>query len=194
MDLAAELIANFDMDAALDEWMEIAKKQRSEIPYSKDESFTNTLIVLGPMLEAAAFPVIWEDNREKYIKMKAWSQAAKDADAHAIALVSDTRWTESNKFGAYFKIPNVKELGLEEYSKRYNEILRKPPYNGELKNLPRSLWSEAIVVAVKGPTIKLQTRMARYVEGPRDTIQWLLPEPGHEYKAAGFNLIPDWWV
>lgn len=187
-------IDSFDMGDALDVWMKVAKKQRSAIPYSHDEQFPNTVIVIGPNLQVVAQPVTWSDNREKYLKMKAWAEAAKMSDARALALVSDTRWTESDVFADYFKIPNVKDLGVEEYSKIYNQILHKPPYNGEVKNLPRQLWNEAIVIAMKGPRMKMQTRFARYVEGPRDTIQWLLPVPGMEYKETQFNLVPDWWV
>ena len=187
-----DLQKTFDINDALDAWMKVAKKQREAIPYSQDENFPNILIVLGPHLELATFPVTWESHREKYYIMKAWSEAAKVAKAHAVALVSDTRWTESDDLAAYFKIPDVEQLGLEEFRKRYNEILWKPPYNGEVKNLPRHLWKEAIVIAVKGPTVKLQTRMARYVEGPRDSIEWLGNAP--EMEAARFDLLPDWWV
>lgn len=182
------------MNDALDKWMAVAKKIRSDIPYSRDEAYPNTLIVIGPNFEVVTFPVTWENNAEKQAKMKAWSHAAREGNAHAVAFISDTRWTESDKFGEYFHIPNVKELGLEEYRKRYREILWKPPYNGEVKRLPRHLWNEAIVIAVKGPTIELETRMARYVEGPRDTITWLQTPPGEEFRAGGFDLLPDWWV
>jgi hypothetical protein len=108
----AEQIASFDMGHMLDELMKNAKQQRSKIPYSHDETFPITVIVLGPNLEVGTMPMTWSDNREKYLKMKAVSAAAKEMNAHAVTLITDTRWTESDDFAAHFKIPDAEARKL----------------------------------------------------------------------------------
>ena len=57
--------------------------------------------------------------------------------------------------------------------------------------MPAEWYSEAIVVAAKGPGIGSIMRAAHYEKGANDTVKWL-PDP-HEPTEIFFNLLPDWW-
>lgn len=180
-----------NIGALLDSLLMTAKAERARIPYSQDEGMRQYVLAIGPNGEAEMLPIQWRDEREKYFKMKAVSKVAQDTLCSAVVLISDTRWTNSDKFGDYFHIPPVKEIGLEKWRKEYHTILGGM-YGGLIKNLPRELWSEAVIVIIKGPRIKCESRMAPYVEGPNDTIQYT-EETDSFAGIKEFNLLPDWW-
>lgn len=176
----------------LDELLEVAKMRRASIPYSQNEGMEQLLVFVGPHGELETQNMTWSDEREKYAKMRAVSQLAKELLCAAIVMISDTRWTKSDKFGAYFHLPPISEIGFEGWQKEYKTILNGI-YGGLIKNLPRELWSEAILIVIKGPRIPCQSRMAAYIEGPNDSIQFIETE-GLDYDKVKFNLLPDWWV
>jgi hypothetical protein len=172
-----------------------AKDQRMKIPYSQEEGFTQSVLAIGQNFDVATLPVTWRNEAEKYHVMRVVSDVAKDALCRAIILISDVRWTQSNEVQDFLGIKPVEEIGHQEWQKQYRRILTAK-FDGQLKNLPRRCWHEAIVVVMKGPEFKgkIPMRMARYERGHGDTIHWLPQLKDEEYGAAEFNLLPDWWV
>ena len=180
------------VEQVLDELLEAAKRRRASIPYSENEGMEQTIVFVGPTGQVGSVPLTWSDEREKYAKMKAVSQVAKDTFCAAIVMISDTRFVQSEKFEKYFHLAPVSETGFEGFQKEYITILNGI-YGGLVKNLPRELWTEAVVVVIKGPLIPARNRMAAYIEGPNDSIQFIETK---DMKSDGtkFNLLPDWWV
>jgi hypothetical protein len=183
-------------DNLLRSLLEKAKTNRQKLGYRDAHKFAQCAIVIGPRGEQAVLPVQWKSNREKHIVMEALSIAARKEGAAAIVLISDARWTMSDKFSAYFHLPDPKEIGLDAWQKEYLSIL-KGIYGGEMEQLPRELWDEAVIVGGKGPLVGEHMQMARYREGRNDSVEWI-NEPfikGSESESyqVQFNMLPDWW-
>jgi hypothetical protein len=186
----------------LNKLLMIAKEDRASKPYSKDESFIPKIIFIGPNDETVIGPMTWRNEAEKYEKMALASDAAKAMCAQAIAFVSDTRWLQSDKFNEHFKIEGpatpLTDKTVKEYQTRYYAILSN--YGGLIKNLPRHLWNEAVMAAIKGPRCGTHSILAPYTQGPGDRVQYLTRD---QSKFAGernpeewkehMNLIPEWW-
>jgi hypothetical protein len=179
----------------IDSLMLKAKDERMKIPYSQEEGFPQCVLAIGPNFEAASFPAMWRNEQEKYHVMRVVSDVAKDTFSRAVVLVTDTRWTTNEEVQDFLGIKSISEIGLEAWQKQYRRILTEK-YDGQVKNLPRQYWHEAIVVIMKGPELKgkIPMRIALYERGENDAIRWLLPKKGTEYGASHFNLLPDWWV
>jgi hypothetical protein len=176
------------IEELMNHMLSVGKSNRERAGY-KDENFLPVANIIGPNGESALAPLRFRDDREKHILMNALSTAARAEGAQAIVIVSDTRFTESPAFGEYFSIP--KNTPVEKFQQDYLRILREG-YGGEIKNLPRELWKEAVCVAIKGPLIRSRLKMAYYVEGEGDRVEWV---EGDGLKAgdALFHMIPDWW-
>lgn len=171
----------------------IGKRERGKIGYKDDHRFTPVAIVVGPGGEQAVFPFEHKSPRHKQIMATALAQAARSEGALAIVLVSDTRWANSEKFSAYFHLPDPKTMGLEAWTKEYSSIVNGI-YGGSLGNCPREVWEEALVIAVKGPLITPRMMMLKYREGKNDTVEWLQEESVGDMKfQIQFSVIPDWW-
>ena len=172
-----------------------AKMVRASYKYSEDEKMAQVAGVITPNGNVSMLSLLWRDNEEKRQKMRALCLTAKSVDALAVALITDSRWCDGVKFAEYFKIePPTAATGekFEEYQRNYLKILNR--YGGSIKNLPRQLWNEAVIIALKGPGIKPRMFMASYVEGRRDTVEWLPPKPPSESYEVMINLLPDWWT
>ena len=168
-----------------------AKRQRSNIPYSRVDDLAQAIVVLGPNLEVSSLPVTWRDEREKYAKFKAVSKAAQETFAQAVCLITDVRWVEDKRASEMLGIPPLEEVGIEAFGQNYKRVVTER-FGGYLGNAPRGLYSEAIIIIMKGPRLGgPQMLSAPYEEGPNDTIRWL--KQPVETKAHNFNLLPDWW-
>jgi hypothetical protein len=145
---------------------------------------------IGPNDENFVTPAQWRDEREKYAVMSAAAEVARKTFAQAILLASDVRWLKSETFCEHFKInaPRIPEE-VAAYQQQYLAILRE--YDGQMKNLPRQLWQEAVIVAIKGPRCGTHTILAPYDRGPNDTVHYLPPE--NDFARTEMNLIPEWW-
>lgn len=188
-----------DADQMLNKLLLIAKDDRAGIPYSKDEGFMPKLMFIGPNDEVAISPAVWKDEADKYAMMARAAEAARLTFTQAIVLVSDTRWLQSDVFCEHFKITppmSSSDDDVKVFQKRYYAILRE--HGGQIKNLPRQLWNEAVMVAIKGPRCGTHSVMAPYIQGPGDKVQYLpcdkkpLNQDGDTFKAQ-MNLIPEWW-
>ena len=178
----------------LDALLKAAKTERASYRYSEDERMGNTAIIIGPDDQRAIVPLNWKDAREKQGKMHVLSCAAAELHAQAIILITDTRWTKSDIFALHFGMKDVLEQGVEEFQKQYWAILSSM-FDGQIKNLPRELWNEAVLVAIKGPAIEPQTRMASYLQGPNDDVVFTgdSPQSDQEMWKTELYVIPDWW-
>jgi hypothetical protein len=176
----------------LDRFLDIAKDQRSRIPYSKDEHFPSLVILLGPFNEMTTIPAHWSNDTEKQRYFKAVSYAAQKTLTAAVALISDTRSVKGDdKFSAFLGIPTLEEMGIEAWHEEYTRIMHQR-FKGEVKNLPREYWTDSVLVVMKGPGIKPVARMQNYGPGPNDSILWGEQSTERD-RCHHFNLLPDWW-
>jgi hypothetical protein len=102
--------------------------------------------------------------------------------------------TTAPEVAPFLGLPPLEEIGVEAWGKLYSRALTER-YDGQIKNLPRQYWKEALCIVMKGPELhgKIPMRMAQYERGPNDSIHWLPTKSGDEYGAFHFNLLPDWW-
>jgi hypothetical protein len=169
-----------------------AKQNRAAIPYSKTDAFPNAVVFLGPNLEPASTPITWRDEREKYAKMEAVSKTARDMFCQAVALISDSRWVEEANAVKVLGIPSREEVGMDKYLENYRRVITER-YGGYLGNAPKELFTEAIMIAMKGPRMNgPQVVSAPYDKGPNDSIHWL-PALTVSRMTHHFDLLPDWW-
>lgn len=170
-----------------------AKKIRAHYKYSEDRMARCAGIVGQDAQPSTMIPLMWENNHEKDAIFYALALTAKAADARAVFLIMDSRWVESTSFTAHFKIPTVKELGVDGFQDKYMEVMKD--YGYSIANLPRHLWTEAVTVILKGPGIAPIMKLASYVKGPNDTVQYTGKQffDGEEWKAV-VNILPDWWT
>lgn len=180
------------IDELLDTLMLVAKQQRAKIPHSNVDGFAQAIVFLGPNLEPASHPITWRDEREKYAKMRAVSRVAQEMFCQAIVLITDVRWVSNEKAEKFLGLPKLEEVGLDKWGDLYKREITKR-YKGYVGNAPAELYSEAIMVIMKGPRLKgVPTRTAQYEKGPNDSIRWL-PKADVVGETMRFNLLPDWW-
>lgn len=182
-------------DELLKHAMKTAKENKDRKGYSG--YFTQVAICVGPNRESSVLALEWKNNREKAAVMHALAKTAKEFKTQAIVIVNDVRWLKSDSFSAYFKLPKPGEISLEEWQQKYLEILNTR-YHGTVANMPPELWSEALVVAIKGPYIKQRSLIEGYREGVGDSIMWDGHPLEEEFEAKGevttiINVLPEWW-
>jgi hypothetical protein len=185
------------VDALLNGMMLTAKYNREQIGYDDEERFMPVALLLGQHFETTIIPCNWRDEREKYALMGGVSEYAKKHFIRAVVLITDTRWTVPKDVTPILGLPPFEEVGLDIWKSRYSKALNQPPYNGQIKNLPRHCWHEAVMVIMKAPELKgkIPSRFAQYERGPNNTIHWLSPDRSQpkDDRTIHFNLLPDWW-
>jgi hypothetical protein len=174
--------------ALMEMLLETARKIREGYKYSEDEKMTPTAIIMGE--ETVLMALMWKDNKEKYMMAAAANAQARVMKARSLSFATDARWVKSDVFSEYYRLdkPTAKNIG--EFRKHYHRILAA--HGGEIKNLPREVWQEAVVVFTNGPGIPISIMMAPYEEGPDDTIRWL-PVPDKQYDRCEYDMLTDWW-
>jgi hypothetical protein len=183
-----------DVKGLLNKMLLVAKEDRARYKYSEEEAFVPKVMFIGPENEVFVTPAQWRGEREKYAMMSAAAEVARKTFAQAIMLASDTRWVLFEPFNNYFHVEPPRSMERAEtdaYQQRYLAILRE--HDGQVKNLPRQLWSEAVMVAIKGPRCGTHHIMAPYDRGPNDTVHYLPPERDQDNARTQMNLIPEWW-
>lgn len=186
-------ITNESADSLITGMLEVAKNIRAEYKYSEDEKMTPTVIILAKE-EHVIIPLHYRNETEKRSMMRVVGVRAKAADAEAVAVASDVRFANSDDLAKYFKMADPREVGTEKFIEEYHRILSR--YGGEIKNLPREVWNEAVCCFIKGPTIGIHCKMTYYVEGPDDTVQYTKESSSGdtEDNKAKCGMIPDWWL
>jgi len=101
------------------------------------------------------------------------------------------RWLKGEVFCEYYKLDPPTRENYDAYRRDYHRI--RAAHGGEIKNLPREVWEEAVVVYTNGPGIPIQIQMAPYKEGPNDTIEWLPLEDRHKPDGGKSDMLTDWW-
>jgi hypothetical protein len=178
-----------DVKELLNTWLLIAKDDRARHKYSEDESFVPKVAIIGPNDEIFVAGAAWRNEQQKYAMMEAIADTARKLVAQAVVFVSDARWLLSAQFCDHFKIEQPGNV--EAYKQQYLAILRE--HGGQMKNLPRHLWREAVTVGIKGPRCGSHVLMAPYDQGPNDTVHYLPAEMPKGEPRYEMNLIPEWW-
>jgi hypothetical protein len=171
-----------DVKGMMQVLLDRAKKTRESYGYSGDEKMLPMAFIFGN--EITVIMLDWKDNDEKYAMAKMVNREARNRGAKSLSFITDARWVDGEKFAEFFKLEAVDE---EKFRRDYERILRAV---GGVKNLPRQLWDEAVVVFTNGPGIPATVQMAPYVAGENDTILWLPPTPHTVYKS---EMLLEWW-
>jgi hypothetical protein len=174
--------------------MDVAKEARAQYKYSEDEKMMPVAIVIGASLDVQVIGAAWRNQKEKWIMMRAVSDLARARKASIVGFASDTRWVDSTRLCKHYNRDPLELNKLEDFKKWYLELLRS--VNNEIKNLPREVWSEAVMVTAKGPDIGTMMEMASYIEGPNDTVLFKpgeIDKPVNNYEHD-LKLLPDWWT
>src|SRR5579862_5599078 len=93
------------INTLLDHVMATARQNRENIGY--DGEFMPVAVVVGPEGQQAVLPMNHRSNAEKRAKFDALAQAAEEMGVVAIAVTSDVRWSDSDKFTSYFHMAPV---------------------------------------------------------------------------------------
>jgi len=174
--------------------LERAKEMRESFGYSGDEKMMPSAFIFGDSI--TIMMLCWRNNREKYLMAAGANLAARKQKAKSLSFVTDSRWVSSEDFAKHFHLPDPQvSKDVEGFVDTYHRILKE--HGGEIKNLPREVWQEAVVVFTNGPGIPLTIQMAPYVEGENDTIKWLedspsKPKNNDEHRSKS-DLLTDWW-
>jgi hypothetical protein len=169
--------------------LETAKKTREEYKYSGDEKMMPTAFIYGDGI--TVMMLAWKDEKEKYQMAAAANAMARARKAKSLSFVTDARWVDGKKFSEYYKLPPPAPNTIDTFQSTYHRILRE--HGGQVKNLPRQLWQEAVIVFTNGPGIPITIQMAPYEEGDYDTIRWLPLEPEHKPTGSKSDMLTDWW-
>jgi hypothetical protein len=108
-------------------------------------------------------------------------------DQPAALTQSDAMEVSQPKFCAYFNLP--KTLRAEQYMEEYNRIVSSQ-FGGTMANLPRQLWSEAIITRLKGPKIEPVLFHTAY---QREEEAGIVFGKTRELDVGFDYLLPDWW-
>jgi hypothetical protein len=182
---------NQDTKEMMTTLLDLAKHQRESFKYSGDEQMLPMAFIYGD--EITIMMLGWKDNKEKYQMAASANMMARTRKAQSLSFVTDSRWINSDAYGKYYNLPAPKEMGVEKFMAHYKRTLAA--HGGEMKNLPREIWDEAVVVFTNGPGIPITIQMAPYKEGPNDTIEWMPTHPewdGPDNKSKS-DMLTDWW-
>ena len=188
-----ENMDTLDATALVYGMMETAKSIRAQHKYSEDEAMMPVCIIVCPE-QTIIVATLWQTHAEKRAMMKIISNTARIHKARIVGFATDMRTVKSDKLCSYYNRPAPELPNMEEFKKWYVQLLDS--VGGCVKNLPRELWNEAVMVAAKGPEIGTMVKLANYVEGPNDTVLFkadIIDEPGinHQYDL---KLLPEWWT
>jgi hypothetical protein len=167
-----------------------ARQARESYKYSEDEKMMPMACIYKP-LGLTMMALCWKDHKEKYQMAAAANALARREKAICLGFATDSRWVNGAKFAEYYRFDPISKMGADKFQREYHRILAA--HGGEVKNLPRELWQEAVAVFANGPDFPLTVVMAHYIEGPNDTVQWIeMPDemPHDGYKS---DLLTDWW-
>jgi len=179
-----------DVTAMIATLLETAKKTRESFMYSGDEKMIPMALIYGEGVTMMMMD--WKDNKSKYQMAAMANLEARKTHAKSLSFVTDSRWVQSAKFCEYFKIDPPQPNGIEAFQRDYHRILAG--HGGEIKNFPREIWEEAVVVFTNGPGIPITIQIAPYKEGPNDTIEWLPRNPQGPDTRGKSDLLTDWWA
>lgn len=166
-----------------------AKDTRAKFKYSEDEKMMPMAIINGD--EVTIMGLAWKDEDEKYAMAAAANARARATHATSLSFVTDARWVKAATFCEYFRLDPPDKTNVDMFSRHYHRILAA--HGGQVKNLPRQVWEEAVVVFTNGPGIPLTIQMAPYREGPNDTIEWLPSDEPRHGETGRSDMLTDWW-
>jgi hypothetical protein len=179
-------IATEDTKALMTRMMDQAKEIRSSYKFSEDEKMMPMAFINADDLTLVAMS--WNDNKEKYQMAAAIKTMARMQNATSLTFVTDGRAVKRKEFYKHFNIPA--DIDYPNYHALYHKILRE--HGGEVKNLPRYLWHDILMVMTNGPEIPLTVQIQSYIEGENDTVKYTETDLIHDrYKS---DLLTDWWV
>jgi len=178
-----------DVQSMMKMLLNSAKEIRESFGYSGDEKMVPTAFIVSDE-GVVILALTWKDNKEKYQMAAAVNAQARRLKATSLSFATDARWVKLEVFCRYYKLDKPTGQNIERLKKDYHRILNA--HEGEVKNLPREVWEEAIVVFTNGPGIPTTLQMAPYKEGPNDTIEWI-PREEHPGERGESDMLTDWW-
>jgi len=179
-----------DVKSMMARLLDAAKKTRESYLYSGDEKMMPMAYIYNDH-NITVMALSWNDDKEKYQMAAFANLEARKARAKSLSFVTDSRWVKTEKFCEYYKLDPPNEKNIDAIQRDYHRI--RAAHGGEVKNLPREVWDEAVVVFTNGPGIPVQIQMAPYKEGPNDTIEWLPLEDRHKPDGGKSDMLTDWW-
>jgi hypothetical protein len=178
-------ITTGDVKTVMDMLMNQAKEIRSGYKFSEDEKMTPMAFINANKLTMVA--MCFNDHKEKYQMAAAIKTMARMQKATSLSFVTDGRTVKRREFFEYFNIQP--DIDYPTYKTLYLKILRD--HGGEVKNLPRHLWHDILMVMTNGPEIPLVVQFQSYIEGDNDTVKYTETDLIHDsYKS---DLLTDWW-
>lgn len=179
--------------ALVDGELEDAKQRRYALRFDSNEVMDYRVTMIGPGYQCAHLPLLyWKNNDEKYQVMHRFGMCAKALCAKALMMSHDARWLDVRRFQEYFDLPSYEgdpQTLLEKSQADYHRVIKL--FHGEMANLPRELWTEAVIVSLKTPQ-KLYSRFTRYKAGAYGKVRWV--EEEQHYDHVEDSLIPDFWT
>lgn len=104
----------------------------------------------------------------------------------AVLICADSRRVLSEEFNAYFGLGAVTDA--DECRRQYAAILKQ--HGGEMKYLPREVWKDAIMTAIKGPEIvPMMIETSYWADAEGRIVYGETREGAHPIS----NVLPDWW-
>jgi hypothetical protein len=178
-------ITTEDAKALTQRMMDQAKDIRSSYKFSEDEKMIPVALINADELTIVAMN--WNNDKEKYQMAAAIKTMARMQNATSLTFVTDGRTVKNPDFMHYFGIP--KDTPYAAYVSIYHQILRD--HGGSVKDLPRQLWHDILMVMTNGPEIPLTVQVQNYIEGENDTVKYVdrLRNPDR-FKS---DLLTDWW-
>jgi hypothetical protein len=179
-------IATEDAKALTQRMMDQAKEIRSSYKFSEDEKMIPVALINADELTIVAMN--WNNDKEKYQLARAIGRMARMQNAKSLSFVTDGRTVKNPDFMHYFGIP--KDTPYAAYVSIYHQILRD--HGGSVKDLPRQLWHDILMVMTNGPEIPLTVQVQNYIEGENDTVRYV--ETDRTPTRHKSDLLTDWWV
>jgi hypothetical protein len=105
----------------------------------------------------------------------------------AALVQSDVMMVDSPAFMAYFGLST--KLIAQQYQEEYLHILNER-FDGTVANLPRELWQDCIVTAIKGPKVAPFMLCTPYHGGGDGEVVY---EESVETDGGEWGVLPDWW-
>jgi hypothetical protein len=177
-------IATENIDGLMEMLMDQAKTIRSSFKFSEDEKMV-PMAFINTNSELIVAAMVWTDDDDKRVMARSIQMLARTQKAISLSFVTDGRRVRTKEFCEHFNIPA--DVSIEAYKTKYFEILKQ---FGGVRNLPRHLWHDVLIVFTNGPTIPLTFQTQDYIEGENDTVKYLETRQGTDQKS---DLLTDWW-
>jgi hypothetical protein len=179
-----------DYQALMLEEMDWAIAQKIALGIKRGDDFKMRVKVVDQDGAVGLTPARWHSRDEMHAMMETLSRVCGTISARAAIITSDARFMQVKAFCEHFAIELPTSENIKAWEKKRRSIMRS--YDNEMSKLPRPLWSEALMVGVKGPGV--EKGLVSHYRVADDKYVFDPPTFNDDAEMIwSVKMLPAWW-